>query len=94
VKGFQVPQVPGPIKLPCYGIVVQLDGKGGGTIDSELHFDLDVGSRLETDKELSRILDGIESMVLAHACAGIDITTPAYIQGIETAVDKAHSTWG
>jgi len=29
--------------------------------------------------------DAIESMVLAHFCAGIDVTEPAYLEGIETA---------
>lgn len=32
-------------------------------------------------------IDVIESIVLAHAIAGIDIETPAYIEGIETALD-------
>ena len=32
-------------------------------------------------------IDAIESLILAHAVAGIDITTPAYIEGIETAID-------
>ena len=31
-------------------------------------------------------MNGIESMILGHACAGIDITTPAYKEGIESAV--------
>lgn len=29
-------------------------------------------------------IDALESLILAHAGAGIDITTPAYIEGIET----------
>ena len=37
--------------------------------------------------DLSRAFDGIESLVLAHACAGINITSPAYREGIETAVE-------
>jgi hypothetical protein len=32
-------------------------------------------------------LDGLEALILAHACAGIDVTTPVYLEGIETAVD-------
>ena len=32
-------------------------------------------------------VNAIESLVLAHACAGIDIESPAYIEGIETAVE-------
>ena len=31
------------------------------------------------------MIDALESMILAHAQAGIDITTPAYLEGIETA---------
>lgn len=30
--------------------------------------------------------DSIESVILAHACAGIDVTAPAYLEGIETAI--------
>jgi len=32
-------------------------------------------------------VDGIESLVLAHACAGIDIESPAYVEGLKTAVE-------
>ncbi len=32
-------------------------------------------------------VDAITSMILAHAMAGIDIETPAYVEGIETALD-------
>lgn len=30
--------------------------------------------------------DTIESLLLAHACAGIDVREPAYLEGIETAL--------
>jgi hypothetical protein len=32
-------------------------------------------------------MDAIESLVLAHACAGIDVKSLSYVEGIETAVD-------
>lgn len=32
-------------------------------------------------------LDAVESLVLAHACAGIDVNSPAYLEGIETAIN-------
>jgi hypothetical protein len=32
-------------------------------------------------------LDGLEALILAHACGGIDVTASAYLEGIETAVD-------
>ena len=50
------------------------------------------GMSEETEEERdSRILynaaiDGIESLILAHACAGIDVESPAYLEGLETAV--------
>ena len=73
------------IKLPCYNIVVTIVGKGG-LISSDLVLHDDD----ECDIDLlgvTHAFDAIESIVLAHACAGIDIESPAYIEGIETAVD-------
>ena len=36
-------------------------------------------------------LDAIESITLAHACAGINISDPAYVEGLETAMQAAGS---
>lgn len=91
------------IKLPCYGIIVNLTGDGGASITSDLHevcpycedpacdmycenFDDTTKTRLERVDFLRHraAIDAIESLVMAHAVAGIDITTPAYIEGIET----------
>jgi hypothetical protein len=36
--------------------------------------------------------DAIQNVVLAHAVAGIDIESPAYLEGIETAVDSVSNT--
>jgi len=74
------------IKLPCYGIVVHTDGEGAGSITSDLHDTLESNPELaETLDEYNAAIDGLESLILAHACAGIDITSPAYLEGIETA---------
>lgn len=91
------------IELPCFGIVIQI-GDDGSSIESELHdeaqdvlrdggdgnfFD-DVRIERQKDAELySSAMDGIESLILAHAAAGIDVESPAYIEGIETAVEAA-----
>ena len=40
----------------------------------------------EEDEEFNAAMDGIEALVLAHARAGIDIESPAYVEGLETAV--------
>ena len=78
------------ISLPVGGITIELteagcvDGgntwvKSQGTISSELH-DPD-------NPEYGLAIDGLESLILAHACVGIDVSSPAYVEGIQTAVD-------
>ncbi len=85
------------IKLPCFGIVVELTDEelhaitpnryNGGSITSDLHES--PTDRSYEEKKLASdyniMMDALESIILAHACAGIDITTPAYLEGIETA---------
>jgi len=68
------------IELPCYDIKVALNDKGGSMITSNLH-DPDL------DCDFNIAMDAIESIVMAHASAGIDVESPAYIEGIETAVN-------
>jgi len=69
---------PDTIELPCYNITISLDGNGYGTITSSLKGD---------DEIYNAAIDVLESTILAHACAGINVSAPAYIEGIETAVD-------
>ena len=35
------------------------------------------------------VLDAVESIILAHACAGIKVDDPKYIEGIETSLEAA-----
>lgn len=70
------------IKTGCFGIVVALGENGAGSIRSNLKED---GPSANVEA-WNTAMDAIESMVLAHACAGIDIENPRYLQGIETAV--------
>ena len=75
------------IRLPCYGITIRLDREptsdmsSCGRITSNLKDATNAAARLS-----NAAIDGLESLILAHACAGIDVTLPAYIEGIETAV--------
>lgn len=41
---------------------------------------------VENRKQYNAAMDGIEAMILAHAIAGIDIESSAYLNGIETAL--------
>ena len=76
------------IKLPCYNIVVWTSDSGG-RIDSDL-----VASHECPDKPFTAAMNALEAMILAHACAGVDIESPAYIEGIETAVQAVTDRLG
>jgi hypothetical protein len=42
----------------------------------------------EESPEAVAAINAIESLILAHACAGVEINSPAYIEGIETAIEE------
>jgi hypothetical protein len=77
------------IRLPCFGIEIRLvrqdspENSGEGTIASDLR---DTGDAIEV-RQYNAAIDALESLILAHACAGVDVESPAYIEGIETAVE-------
>jgi hypothetical protein len=76
------------IELPCYGIVVNLTGDGGGSITSNLKdewTEADPEEEIESKMKYNAAVDGLESLILGHACAGINIESIFYIEGIETA---------
>lgn len=66
------------VHLPCFGIRLVLEGEKG-QISSQLH---------EPDElpATAAALSAIEDIVLAHALAGVDVSTPGYLEGVETAV--------
>jgi hypothetical protein len=76
------------IQLPCYGIIVTLarengvDEPGSGSIVSDLR-----EPKTAANRQYNAAIDGLEALVLAHACAGVDVESPAYVEGVETAVD-------
>jgi hypothetical protein len=77
------------IRLPCFGITIRLDQEntaktpGAGTITS----DLKIPGNTAVNRQYNAAVDGLESLILAHACAGVDVESPAYVEGIETAVE-------
>ena len=76
------------IRLPCYGITITLarengvDKPGSGAIASDLR-----AAGTASNRQFNTAIDGLESLILAHACAGVDVESPAYVEGIETAVE-------
>jgi hypothetical protein len=78
------------IRLDVHGIVLELsepneDGDRAGKIIASQLTD---GSE---PKALAAALNALESILLAHACAGIDVSSPAYLCGFETAIDACVS---
>jgi hypothetical protein len=75
------------IKLPVFDIVINLNETPSGTaggIGSSLA-DLG-GDDIYPAAYYNAAVDGLESLILAHACAGVDVEAPGYLEGIETAV--------
>jgi len=79
------------VTIPAFDLVIELGDPdpqrpgtylGGNLLSSDLKVDGDDG-----DFRFNLMMDAIESIVLAHACAGVDVCSPAYVEGIETAVD-------
>ncbi|WP_176331434.1 hypothetical protein [Burkholderia vietnamiensis] len=78
--GGHAPDAAGVIKLPAFGIVIDIGANGGAAIMSDLHEE-------DEPPEVKAAMDAVEAMVLAHAAAGIDVRSPAYLEGIDTAVE-------
>ena len=74
------------LELPVFGIeITHVDYDNGASICSNLK-DGD-----DTSPEFDAAMDAIESMVLAHFCARIDVLSPAYLEGIEVAVENVYN---
>lgn len=87
------------IKLPIYDIVLNIDGNRGGIASSLCdverepnHGFCDCPDCLEELHEAA--MNAIESLILAHAIGGVDVESPAYIKGIQTAVDAIYNHYG
>ena len=82
------------VVLPCYGIVLECQ-YGTGTIKSDLH---DANGAWvdyrETSKEYDAAVNALESLILAHYMAGVNVRSLAYVEGIKTAMDAITNNYG
>jgi hypothetical protein len=78
---------------PCFDMVVLLTEANTGVVDRSLTgritSNLHHGDSGNDDSAYKAAIDGIESLILAHACAGVNIRDPVYLAGIQTAVEAA-----
>ena len=75
-------------------IKMEINGEGGVILKSNL---MEVIGPNENDrKELEKrgfmnaataVIDLLEGLFMAHACAGVDVTSPAYRKGIDIGVE-------
>ena len=75
------------IELPRFGITITHD-RQGGTIHSD---DLLDESR---SPEWLLAMDGLLSLILGHACAGIDVRFSVYQEGINFALNRLYEKYG
>jgi hypothetical protein len=69
------------IKLnTCAGELHIVVSDGAGRMHSEI-------TREGDDDAYDLMLDGIESLVLAHACAGVNVEDTEYMEGLNTALE-------
>jgi len=73
--------------LPKYGIKVSI-GENSSSIESNLS-DYLFDDHISDDAHESHkaIIDVIEALVLAHASAGVDVGSDAYMEGLDTTMD-------
>jgi hypothetical protein len=86
------------IDIPSVKIELTLDG-GSGTIKSNLHYaDFDEycadhqadRASIQTHIDFGHVegcIDGLESLILALACAGYDVESDQFKQALETTLD-------
>jgi hypothetical protein len=67
-------------------INVTIQGGGGG-VNSNLH------RHFPRKSAPQATADTIEALVLAHACAGVDVTSAAYLTGLNTVIEKLANEW-
>lgn len=70
--------------IPEYKITIVVQDKKVRTIESDLKSL--TNSSLEAG-EFYAVIDTIESLLSAHACAGIDISSQAYVEGLKTCLE-------
>lgn len=69
------------LKFQSEWIRIEFDLKtGAGRIESNLK------TGLPEDHDYDSAIDGMESLILSHACAGVDVSDPKYVKGIEETI--------
>lgn len=84
------------IRLPCHGIVITLGPpdpeRTGAFLGAAIVSDLTpIGGE---PAKWRGAMHAVESLVMAHAAAGVDVMSAAYVEGLETALDAITNELG
>ncbi|NQZ49705.1 MAG: hypothetical protein HRT95_05800 [Moritella sp.] len=74
------------VELGILGIVI-LD-----STNATIHSNMKKNSGNASTDVFNAAAGGLEQLILAHYCGGIDVTLPIYIEGIETAYSNLGNT--
>ncbi len=74
------------MSLTCYRMFIRLRRNNDGQWEGEIHSNLRDHVSEDCKEYLAAVL-AIETMVLNHACRGIEVESLSYANGIERAVD-------
>ncbi|GIC77091.1 hypothetical protein [Moritella sp. F3] len=74
------------VELGILGIVIF------DSTNATIHSDMKMNSGNGSAEVFNAAAGGLEQLILAHYCAGIDVTLPVYIEGIETAYSTLGNT--
>lgn len=75
------------INLPVYGILININKQGGSISSADLQDEA-------ASPEYKAAINGLLSVILAHACARVDVQAPTYLEGIEVAVVSIANEYG
>jgi hypothetical protein len=73
------------LDLNCFGIIINYEENDMAS--ASITSSLKDGNEVDIKKHNASI-DAVESLILAHFCAGINVKSPAYLEGLETALQS------
>jgi len=82
--------------LPTLGLEITVKDKGGtiaGSLAQRMYGNEEVWNGPSDKELLDEALEAMERLILAHACAGIDVSSPAYLEGVETVLEALGNTF-
>jgi len=86
----QAPQQPKVYYLQTLGLEIPVKDKGGkvvGSLAQRMYGDGEARDDLKENALLDQALETLEGLILAHACAGINVSATAYLEGVETVLE-------